>query len=363
MTPSGVNRPATDGLASPGMSHRSPRFVPILKDVRNRVVRCLGGDERYGSVLLGTSGTGAVEAMMGAARDPVLIIENGRYSRRLTAIAAAQGHEVRSLHVEDFDLIDEATVGRALAASPRPRTLALVHCETTTGVLAPLQGICGLAAGLGVNTMVDAVGSVGAHSPGLGQTGPDWLAAGSGKGTEAIPGLSFVVARRSLLADAEPGRAGYLLDVGRNWKAQEAGAAAHTLPIPLVVALNEALRRWESETPAARERRYTRTATALRKGLQEHGFEIVPLHEEARSNVVIPVVLPLGVDFAQVQAELVERDMEVYYSEDAQARGYFVLAHIGGVDPDAFEEFLRALTTSCRAQLTPALPQGGECRA
>jgi hypothetical protein len=87
------------------------------------------------------------------------------------------------------------------------------------------------------------------------------------------------------------------------------------------------------------------------------------LDPQARSDVVIPVRLPHGVDFAQVQADLSGRDMEVYFSPEAQARGYFFLAPIGHIDPLAVEVFVDALALSCRQAAPVGEHQRGGPRA
>jgi 2-aminoethylphosphonate-pyruvate transaminase len=220
-----------------------------------------------------------------------------------------------------------------------------VHCETTTGALAPLAELCRVAAARRVATVVDAVGSAGAHPLGLGPGGPDWVALTSGKAVEGRPGLSFVVGRGAL--DAAPRTGGYYLDLRRNLAAQRAGRVAHTVSPALVAAAHQALLRWERETPAGREARYAATADALRTGLVARGFALVPLPAGQRSNVVVPVRLPAAVDFAAVQGRLLELGMEVYRAPETLARGYFFLAALGRVDDADLAAFLDALAVGC----------------
>jgi 2-aminoethylphosphonate-pyruvate transaminase len=363
-TPSGVNSPPSlDEAARPaGMSHRSPRFAALLDEVRALLLRCLGGDSSYEALLLCSSGTGALEAALGAADGPILVVVNGRYSQNLVSIAQAHGHDVRTLALDPFSAVDPAEVQRALDRDGSIRTLAVVHCETTTGVLAPLAALCRAAASRGVVTVVDAIGSAGAHDVGLGPQGPDWLVLTSGKALEGVPGLSFVVSRRALLDGGSLSRRGFYLDVARNWAYQRAGQVAHTVPTVLVTALREALRYWESETPQGRRCRYAVTTDALRAGLVQRGFELVPLPRGQRSNVVVPVRLPSGVDFARVQGELVESGMEIYFAADALERGYFFLAAIGRIEPPDLWAFLDALAASCRRRRAMHPADGRDAR-
>src|SRR5258707_132299 len=113
-TPSGVNAPAGMSTANePVMTHRSPRFAQLLHDVRHLVVRCLDGEDDHEAVMLAASGTGAVEAMLGAVDGPVLVLVNGRYSWNMAGIAEAVGHEVRILQTAPFAGIDPTAVEQA----------------------------------------------------------------------------------------------------------------------------------------------------------------------------------------------------------------------------------------------------------
>lgn len=346
LTPSGVNRPAGPG-AGTGMSHRSPRFRTLLDSVRTSTVRCLGGGDDYEAVLFGASGTAAVESIVCAVDGPMLVLETGRYSSRLASIAALHGHEVERWRVDDFAEVDPADLECALDRLPRVRTLAVVHCETTTGHLAPLPDLCRIAARRQVVTVVDAVGSAGAHPVRLGDDGPDWTALSSSKAVEGLPGLSMVVARTALLERPGNGCPAYFLDARRNWLTQRDGSVAHTLSVPLVIELDHALRRWTEETPTGRSARYAAIADALRAALRHHGFDLVPLPEAQRSNVVVPVRLPPGVDFERVQAELVDDDVEVYFAPEAQRRGYFFLSLLGRVDPALIPSCIGLLADRC----------------
>ncbi len=329
------------------MSHRSARFGSLLTSVRESTLRCLGCEGGYQAIILGTSGTGAIESILCAVEGPLLVLETGRYSRRMASMATVHGHTVHSLPVAEFAAVDPEAVEHALIRLPTVRTLAIVHCETTTGHLSPVAELCKVARLHGVATIVDAVGSAGAHRLPVGPEGPDWMAISSGKAVESMPGLSVIVARSETLAAKVTDRPAYFLDARRNWRAQRDGSVAHTVSVPLLCALDDALRRWEVETADGRTRRYAATADALRRELVANDFDLIPLPDAQRSNVVIPVRLPDGVDFERVQIDLADRDIEVYFSPEAQEQGYFFLSLIGDVDRRLIPRFVRVLAHSC----------------
>jgi len=331
----------------------------VLRDVRRLVLRCLEGEGDYEAVLLATSGTGAVEAMLGAADGPVLVIANGRYSRRMADIARAVGHDVATLQADAFAELRPEVVEEALRRRPDVRTLAFVHCETTTGLLTPLAGMCAVAAANGVATAVDAIGSAGAHDVHLRRPGPDWLVVTSGKAVEGPAGLSFVVGRHDRLTLGPVRRHGFSLDLFRHWECQRRDAVASTVPVPLVVTARAALSRWAQEGTAARRARYAATAGSLRNGLLARGFQLVPLPAAQRSNVVIPVRLPVGLDFALIRDQLLESGLEIYHAPETIAQGYFFLAALGCLDAGEIGAFLDALASSCRAAGAAGAVLGG----
>ena len=317
--------------------------------MRSRLVQLLGGMSGYDAVLFAASGTGVNEAVLNTVQGPVLALVQGRYSERMALIAERAGHVVSRLVSGAFDGIDVSAVAAALRGDPAIRVLTFVHHETTTGALAPLGELCRVAADHGVTTVVDAISSVGAHFLDLDQTRPDWVTVTANKGIEAFPGASFVVARTQLLRAAAPGRSLYF-DVGAQWRAQSVGQVRFTEPVQLVFALREALRQLELETPAGRAARYRRLADRMRDGLQQRGFVLVDLPPDQRSNVVIPVRLPAGLDFWRVQAELEDLGIEVYSASESLSGRLLLPGHDGGAGgrPD------RLLPRYVRRHLRPA---------
>jgi 2-aminoethylphosphonate-pyruvate transaminase len=351
--PTNTSASVRQALATDDMSHRSPAFRKALDDVRAGILEVLGAQRRYGSVLLACSGTGANEAVAGMLSGPVLAIVGGRYSERMAELMERRGLQVDRFMVPRFGGIGVAAVRRALEQG-HYRTLTFVHHETTTGVLAPLALLCRAAADTGVTTAVDAISSVGAHRLVLDDAGPDWVTVTANKGLESLPGVSLVVARRELLDAATSGRSMYF-DLAAEWRAQSTGNVRFTLPVQLVFALREALHRLRTETPQGRAQRYQKLADLMRSGLLRRGFELVELPDGQRSNVVIPVVLPTGLDFPRVQAELDALGYEVYSARESLDVGYFFLATMGALPEDELHRFLDVFDATCRQAGAPAV--------
>ncbi|MGW6741565.1 pyridoxal-phosphate-dependent aminotransferase family protein [Streptomyces sp. NPDC055025] len=350
--PTNTRASTKEALVVDDMSHRAPGFRALLTQVRESLPRLLGGEDDFEAVLFACSGTGANEAAVNCVRGPVLALVTGYYSERLAQIAERSGLEVRRMRFGTFEGVDPGAVAAELDSAPDIRSLTFVHHETATGVLTPMAELNRVAAERGVLSLVDAISSVGAHRLALDAEGPDVLTVTSNKGLEGLPGVSFVVGRRAVLENARPGHS-YYFDLARQLRAQRGAEVPFTVPVQILHALAEALDHYERETPAGRAARYAVTAGLLRDGLVRRGFRLVELPAGRRSEVVVPVRLPAGLDYERVRTELDRLGVEIYTPADALAAGYFFLAAMGPLGPVDVEHGLDAFTAACERQGRP----------
>ncbi|MET7765790.1 aminotransferase class V-fold PLP-dependent enzyme [Streptomyces sp. NPDC005393] len=341
------------------MSHRAPAFRAVLQQVRDALLRVLGAESDFEALLFACSGTGANEAAVNCLRGPVLALVTGYYSERLADIVERSGLEVRRMRFGTFQGIDPREVAAELDATPGIRSLTFVHHETATGVLTPMAALNRLAAERGILTLVDAISSVGAHRMTLDADGPDVLTVTSNKGLEGLPGVSFVVGRRAVLENARPGHS-YYFDIARQLEMQRGAEVPFTVPVQVICALAEALGHFERETPAGRAARYALTAGVLRAGLARRGFQLVDLAPGRRSEVVVPVRLPAGLDYERARNELDSLGIEIYTPGYAVAAGYFFMATMGPLGHADVENGLDAFVAACERQ---GCPPGGALEA
>lgn len=337
-------------LITEDMSHRTPMFTHVLEDVCRHVTQLLHGEDTHSAILFASSGTGANEAILSSIEGPIMVIVTGRYSERLAQIAERWGHDVRRFQVATFAPVDPGEVADALAAQPEVAALAFVHHETTTGLLTPMGELCAIAASRNVQTVVDAISSVGAHEIDLADRGPDWMTVTGNKGWEALPGVSLVIARTALLEAGIARSRSFYFDIERQWRAQRARSIPFTLPVQVISALRESLDHAVRETPAGRARRYALMAELMRAGLTDRGFQLVQLPPGQRSNVVIPIHLPEGLDFRRVKDELEALNIEIYSASEALAANYFFVATMGALAAGDISQFLDALEAACLRQ-------------
>jgi 2-aminoethylphosphonate-pyruvate transaminase len=351
-------------LGGPDLCHREPEFTELMNRVRDRVTRICGGGGEHTSLILTGSGTAAVEAALTSvvpADGALLTLDNGHYGRRMHDIAVTHG--LRS-HRLDFGWavpLDLDAVDRALAADPALSHVAVVHHETSTGMLNDIAAVTRVAHRHGREVVVDAVSSVGAEDIDLVRDGIDWLAGSANKCLEGMPGLAFVTGRRAAFtALAGHPRRSYYLDLARHFAAQETSLApAFTPAVPTFYAFDTALELALREGVLARRDRYRALVRILREGLERLGFALL-LPPEHRAVGLTVVRLPPGVSYDELHDPLKAAGYVVYAAQGPLAEGHFRLSTLGALTAEDITGFLDALAR------TPAVAgtheQGGSSR-
>ncbi|WP_051829845.1 MULTISPECIES: 2-aminoethylphosphonate aminotransferase [Streptomyces] len=349
MNPGPVNTDETvrAALGGPDLCHREPEFGALMTRVRRKITTVCGGGEEHTSVVLTGSGTSALEAAVVSALPEggaLLVVDNGHYGKRLHDIARAHGIRCVRLELGWGTPVDADRVDRELAADPGLTHLAVVHHETSTGMLNDVAELASVARAHGRRIIVDAVSSVGAESLDVARDGIDWLAGSANKCLEGMPGLAFVCASRDAFEElaGHPPRS-YYLDLHRHYAAQEkAQAPAFTPAVPLFYAFETALDLALAEGAAARGRRYGALADRLRAGLTELGLDI-PLDPRHRAVGLTVVRLPEGVRYPDLHRALKDEGFVVYAAQEELSAGFFRLSTMGTMDERDIDRFLAML--------------------
>ncbi|SIT72965.1 2-aminoethylphosphonate--pyruvate transaminase [Edaphobacillus lindanitolerans] len=253
-------------------------YKVITRKIRTRLLELAGADESaYTSVLMQGSGTFCVESVITSSigkEDKALILTNGAYGERIVRIAQMAGIAHTEFKFAYDGHPDEAKLRAVLEADPALTHLVLVHCETTTGILNPLDQASRLAEEYGKILIVDAMSSFGGVEIDVPALGIDFLISSANKCIQGVPGFGFVIARRDLL-EACNGRSPSLsLDLYDQWRVMEAdGKWRFTSPTHTVAAFSKALDELEEEGGvAARNSRYAENNRRLRERMEAAGF-------------------------------------------------------------------------------------------
>jgi len=331
---------------SADLCHREPEFFNLQSRVRERlldVYDCAAAD--WAAVLLGGSGTTALEAMLTSvpARGArLLVVENGVYGERISRIAEIHGISFEALQHEWTDAIDFSRVEQVLADGAFTH-LAAVHHETTTGRLNDVGRLAGLCEAHAVSLLLDTVSSFGAEAIPFESPALAACAVTANKCLHGIPGLCFVVARRDALAGAvEPPRTLYLhLPL---WLAQQdRQSTPFTPPVNALLALDKALEELAGQGGwRARHARYNRLARGVRRALAGQGVEtLLPPGES--SCVLTSYRTPEGMSYERIHEALKQWGFVIYAGQGSLVAELFRISTMGDITDYDMERLLAAI--------------------
>jgi 2-aminoethylphosphonate-pyruvate transaminase len=345
--PANTSPTVRQALVMPDLCHREPECFEMMRRCRDRLVRLAGGGPDWAAVLFTGSGTAAVEAAIASAVPPdgaLLVVDNGVYGDRMLRIARAHGIPVHAVSCDIFTPIAPAAVDAALAAHPEVTHVALVHHETTTGLLNPVADVARVAARRGARLLVDAMSSLFGETLDIGQQPLDFVMASANKCLQGVPGVSFVLARRSAL-DALRGRPprSVYLDVYGHFASQERDNTPFTPAVQVLHATEQALVELEAETPARRIARYADNARVLRDGMTRLGFSIL-VEPAARSHILTTFRLLRGLGYDALH-DAMKRRGYIIYAGQGDIRTYaFRVSNMGTLTPDDMRAVVDAFT-------------------
>jgi 2-aminoethylphosphonate-pyruvate transaminase len=281
LTPGPVSVSATTRAAM--LSDRAAGETEGVRDLafaRDYLVALVGGADRYTAVALPGSATYANEAVLATLVPPdgrVLIHTNGVYGDRLIEICEALHLPYAVIRTEPFAPPTASLFEAALEADPTITHVMVVHCETSTGVLNPIEAIADVCRRAGKGLLIDAVASFGACDLDAGRLGFDGLVVSSNKCLQGVPGLGWAVVRRQALEDARGQAPGLSLDLRDQAQHMDrTGGFRFTPPTHVLAAFAQALREHAAEGGvAARRARYTACWRRLVDGMRQMGFTTV----------------------------------------------------------------------------------------
>lgn len=314
--PSDVPASVLRAMAAPTLGHLDPEFLRIMDEIRDMLRAVLLTDNDWTLPMSGTGSAGMETCMANLIEpgDDVLVGIHGVFGGRMAEVARRCGANVVTAEGEwgralDPQRLRDAAGGRAF------KLVAIVHAETSTGVLQDLAPIREIADECGALLLADMVTSVAGHRVALDEWGVDAMYSGTQKCLSCPPGLaptSFSARAAEAIQNRSAPVQSWYLDLGLingYWGGER--AYHHTAPINMLYGLHEALRLVLAEGLEARWERHARHAAMLVEGLAELGLEpIVPAAE--RLTPLTSVRIPDGIDDAAVRRHLLEHyDLEI----------------------------------------------------
>jgi len=300
------------------LGSRDSIFISVVQQIRQRLLDLAQvKTPDYETIIIQGSGTFGIESVISSAipADGMLLnIINGAYGRRISQMARIHSIPLIELIFNENQLPDLQQIEAALDTYPLITHVAVIHGETTTGLLNPIDEIGTIAAHHKKVFIVDAMSTFGAYDIDPGNLNISYLISSSNKCIEGIPGFSYVLAKRSELEKCKNQSRTLSLDLYDQWLGLNSnGQFRFTPPVQSLLAFNEALNELDKEGGiSARANRYAENNLLLISGMEKLGFKTF-LPENIRSYIITSFLYPTHPNFS----------FEVFYSK-LNEKGYVI---------------------------------------
>lgn len=332
------------------LGSRDVAFLEIVRDVRRRLLElAVAPETEFTAVPMQGSGTFGVESVLSSTLPPdggLLVVVNGAYGRRIAQMAKVLRIDTTTLEFPENQAPDVGRIEQRLVENPGLTAVAMVHCETTTGIINPIDAVGAVGRKLGRRFIVDAMSSFGAMEIDVKSLGIDYLVSSANKCIEGVPGFSLVIGRIADLTATEGWARSLSLDLVAQWKGLESnGQFRFTPPTHSLLAFHQALLELEAEGGVqGRAARYRRNYDVLMEGMQGLGFEAY-LPAERQGYIITSFRYPKhpAFQFETFYRRLSDRGYVIYPGKVTDA-DCFRIGHIGRI----FESDIRGLLAAVR---------------
>jgi len=337
------------------LGSRDYAFIEAVSEIRRDLLELGAVDsDAYAAIPMQGSGTFAIESVFSSTVPPggkVLIAQNGTYGKRMAAMCKILkiGH-VRVAFPEN-QVVDPLAIAHKLEQDPDLSHVAVVHCETTTGIMNPVEELGGVVRAAGRLYVVDAMSSFGAVPLNLAKSNIDYLVSSANKCIEGVPGFAFVIARREAIEATE----GYARSLSFDLLAQlqgleNDGQFRFTPPTHVLLAFRQALRELHDEGGVAgRAERYRSNHEILVRGMRRLGFQEY-LDPGLQGYIITSFRYPEleHFDFDEFYGRLYTQGWTIYPGR-VSAEDCFRIGTIGRIYPRDIENLLLAIADVMRS--------------
>lgn len=326
---------------------REKDFGKVLDGIKDDLIKVVHGENDYLAALFTASGTGGLEAAITSAvpkGKKLLVVDNGAYGARMANIAKTFDIEVVHYKLSYGDYPNVSAVEDLLKNNPEVSHLAVVHHETTTGMLNPVQEICDLARRYNVEVIVDCMSSYAGIPIDIKKWGAGFLISSSNKCIQGMPGMVFVIFKKSLLPAIQNQKRSFYFDLYSQYTGfQKTGQMQYTPPVQVAYALRQAIDEYFAEGEMNRWKRYRESWETLYTGLKALGFQFL-LPRQQESQILLAVVEPnhAGYNFDAMHDYLFDRGFTIYPGKGAK-EATFRLSILGDLSKTDILAFLKEL--------------------
>jgi 2-aminoethylphosphonate-pyruvate transaminase len=270
---------------------RDYAFIETVARVQKRILDIADANENHVCVPLQGSGTFVVEATLGTLipkTGKALVIINGAYGERMTKMLDIIGRKYEVYKTAEDVPPDSSQIEKILSKDTAITHVAAVYCETTSGILNPIEEIAAVVAKQGRSLLIDAMSAFGALPLNAKNVIFDALMASSNKCLEGVPGMGFSIIRKKTLEACEGNAHSLSLDLYAQWIGlQKSGQWRFTPPTHVIAALDKALDQFDDEGGLnGRGRRYADNCKIIVDGMREMGFRTL-LPDNLQAPIII----------------------------------------------------------------------------
>ena len=331
------------------LGSRDYAFIERVKEIRKHLLeigQVRKGD--YEAIIMQGSGTFGLEAVVSSSVPPngkLLVIVNGAYGRRIALIARTLHIDVATLDYPENSTPDLDEIRDTLSTDEAITNVAVIHCETTTGIINPIREIGAIVKEFGKIYFVDAMSSFGGIPFNLADCGIDYMVSSANKCIEGVPGFSVILAKKETLLASEGFARSLSLDLLAQWQGLEKnGQFRFTPPTHALLAFHQALLELQAEGGVeGRARRYKANYETLVKGTRAMGLREY-LSPDQQGYIITSFYYPAhpNFDFETFYNRLNDKNQVIYPGKVSEA-ACFRIGSIGRIFPADVETLLAAM--------------------
>lgn len=335
----------------------------VVASIRSGLLDIADAAQGFECVLLQGSGSYGVEAALGSfapKNKKTLMLTNGAYGERAIKALSYMNRDFISYETDELEAPSAEEVTALLESNPDVDAVFLVQCETTSGIVNPIEDIAAVAQKAGCIVILDAMSSFGAMDLSMKRMSIDVLISSANKCIEGVPGFTYILARRDLLEASQGASHSLSLDLYEQWAyMQKSGQFRYTPPTHTLVAFAKALEQHKAEGGApGRLARYKKTAKALRDGMRRIG--LTPLLGDNETGPIIQTFATPrdpNFDFTRFYEGLKQRGFIIYPGKLTK-KPSFRVGNMGALDHEVMAMLVDATEATLKTMnikdLTPA---------
>ena len=326
---------------------RDTKFIDLNASIRDSLVRLIDGENKYQCVPMQGSGTFAVESMVSSLTQKdskILILINGAYGQRMKKMCTYLGRDFIEYEVAEHEVHDINKIEELIDSNDLTHVFT-VYCETTSGILNPIEDIAKLVERKKLSLFIDAMSAFGALPLSSKTIAFDAVAASSNKCLEGVPGVGFILVKNEVIENAKGNSHSLSLDLYDQWQAMEKNKQWRFTPTTHVLAaFNQAIEEHKEQGGVeGRGKKYKKNCEIICNGMKDLGFEQL-LPENLQAPIIITFKQPNDpkFNFEKFYNALSEKNFLIYPGKLTVAET-FRIGCIGNLDEQDMRDTIKAV--------------------